>query len=106
MGLSLSAFETQCHVMNELPMSKNLLRVYELRKKFRYLIKKVSKSKNIIQRDLSACVEERFNGFELVRKPTENERKQLLKPIDIVYRPVSKINRIINFYFSKSMRNA
>ena len=88
-------------------MSKNLfLRVYQPRKKFRYLIKKVPKGRNIIQRGLSACVEERFNGFELARKLTENERKQLFKPIDIVYRPVSKINQVINCYSSKSMRNA
>ena len=51
-------------------------------------------------------VEENFNGFELVRKLSEYETRQLFKPIDVVYRPVSKINQIINCYFSKSMRNA
>ena len=39
-----------------------------------------------------------------MRKLTENERKKLLKPIDIVYKPVSKLNQIINCYLSKSMR--
>ena len=87
-------------------MSKNLFfRIHKPRKKIRYLIKKVLKGKNIIQRDFLAYVEEHFNGFELVRKLTKNERKQLFKPIDIVYRPVSKINQVINCYFSKSMRN-
>ena len=108
MDLSLSNFETQRHVVNNLLISKNLfLRVYEPRKSFAtlYLIKKVPKGKNIIQRDLSACVEECFNDFELVKKLTKNERKQLFKAIDIVYRPVSKINQVINCYFSKSMRN-
>ena len=43
-----------CHVVNDLLMSKNLfLRVYEPRKKFRYLIKKVVKGKNIIQSERS-----------------------------------------------------
>ena len=82
--------------------------MYEPRKSFAtlYLIKKVPKGKNIIQRDLSACVEECFNDFELVKKLTKNERKKLFKAIGIVYRPVSKINQVINCYFSKSMRNA
>ena len=81
------------------------LRVYELRKKFHYLIKNVPQNKNVIQRDLSACVEERFYGFDFVRKFSENERKTLFKPIDIVYKPVAKLNQIINCYSSKSMRN-
>ena len=51
-------------------------------------------------------VDENFNGFELVGKLSEYETRQLFKPIDVVYRPVSKINQIINCYFSKSMRNA
>ena len=67
-------------------MSKNLfLRVYELRKKFCYLIKKMPKGKIIIQKDLSACVETHFNGFELVRRMTENELRQKYRPVDILY---------------------
>ena len=82
----LSTFETQCHIVNDLLMSKNLfLRVYELRKKFCYLIKKMPKGKIIIQKDLSARVETRFNGFELVRRMTENELRQKYRPVDILY---------------------
>ena len=106
LDLSLLNFKTRCHVINNLLMSKNLfLRVYELRKKFRCLITKVSQIKSIIQKDLSACVEEHFNGLQIVRRLTENERKQFFKPIDIVYRLVSKINQTINCDFLKSMRN-
>ena len=107
LDLSLSTLETHCHLINDLLMSKTLfLRVYRLRKKFRYLIKKVPQNKNIFQKYLSVCVEEHFNGFQIVRRITENERKQFFKPIDIMYRPVSKINQTINCYFSKSMRKA
>ena len=39
--LSLFTFVAQCHLVNDLLMEKNLfLRVYEFKKKFRYLIKK------------------------------------------------------------------
>ena len=88
-------------------MSKNLfLRVYELRKTFHYLIKKAPKGKNVIQGNPLVFVEMRFNGFRLVRRMAENELRQLYRPMDIVYRPVSCINQIMNCYFSKSMRNA
>ena len=42
LDLNLSNFQMQCHVINDILMNKKLfLWVYELRKKFRYLIKKV-----------------------------------------------------------------
>ena len=105
--LSLSTCETQCHVENDLLMSKNLfLRVEELREKFCYLIKMVPKGKNVIQKDLPPCVGTHFNDFELVRRIAENKPRQLYKPVDIAYRPVSHIDHITNCYFSKSMRNA
>ena len=62
------------------------------------------KGKNTAQRELSACVEKRFNGFGLVKKLAENLIRQKCKPIDIVYKPVSEICQIINCYFTTSMR--
>ena len=107
LDLSLVTFEMQCHMINDLLMSQNLLlRVYELRKKFRYLIKKVPKGKNANTKELLACVQERFNGFQLVKRLGETERRHFYRPIDIVYKPVSKISQTVNCYFSKSMKNA
>ena len=42
------------------------LRVYELKDKFRYLIKQDSEKKTIL-RELSSCVIKNFNGFSIVR---------------------------------------
>ena len=93
LDLSRSTFETQCHVINDLLMRKNLFqRVYDFRKKFCYLVKNAPQNTNFVQRDLSACAEERFNDFDIVRNLIENEVKELFKPNDIVYRPVSKLN--------------
>ena len=84
LDLTLGFFETQCHVVNNLLMSKSLiLRVYKLRKKFRSLIKKVPKGKNVITKD--TCLEECFNGFQLVKRLGKNERRYFYRPIDIVY---------------------
>ena len=107
LDLSLPTFETQCHVINNLLMSENLfLRVYELIKKFYYLIKKLPKDKNSIAKELSACVEERFNGFSLWKRLGENERRHFYRRINSVYKPVSQINEIVNCCFPKFMRSA
>ena len=82
------------------------MRVYELRKRFRYMIKKTPKAKKIMQRDLSTCVEELFNGFHLVRKLTKNKMRENFKLIDIVYKPLRRVNQIIDCYFFLLMRNA
>ena len=37
---------------------------------------------------------------------TENSIRQLYRSIDIVYKPVSDINQIINCFFAVSIRNA
>ena len=70
------------------------------------MIKKTPKGKSIMQRDLSTCVEELFNGFHLVRKLTKNEMRENFKLIDIVYKPLRRVNQIIDCYFSLLMRNA
>ena len=78
LNLCLATFESQSHAINDLLMEKNLfLRVYELRKKIRYLIKKLPKSKNSVKRDLLACVEERFNGFHIIRQLNQYEQKKI-----------------------------
>ena len=57
-------------------MEKNLfLGVYKLRKKFRYLIKKYP-SKNEVVRDLLAYVEERFNGFDIVKNKQKRKKRR------------------------------
>ena len=48
--------------------------MYTLRKKFRYLIKK-GPNKNEVAPDLSACVKERFNGFDIVKILQERKKK-------------------------------
>ena len=50
------------------------MKLYKLRKKKKYLIKEIS-NKNVVAQDLSAFVEEWFNGFDLVKNL--QERKQI-----------------------------
>ena len=62
LDLSLSTFETQCYMINDMS-KKFFLRLYVLRKRFHYLIKKVSKGKNTISKELLVCAKRRFSGF-------------------------------------------
>ena len=59
-----------------------------------------------MQRDLSACVKDWFNGFEIAKDLRKKEIRDLFYPIDIVYKPISNIKQTIDYYFSKFMRNA
>ena len=45
-------------------------------------------------------------ALKLLENLQKIKKKETFKPIDIVYKPVSKINQTINCNFSKSMRNA
>ena len=77
LNLCTSNFEIQCHIINDLLIEKNLfLRAYELRKKIRYLIKKLPKGKNSVKRNLSACAEEHFSGFYIIRQLSRYEQKK------------------------------
>ena len=88
--MSLATFESKCHMIKDLLMSENFfLRVYKPIKIFCYLIKESPKGKNDIKKEFSACVEERFNGFSNVKRLSENEQRHILKPLDIVHKPVS-----------------
>ena len=70
LDLDFLNFENQCLKINQILNKNNLfLRVFELKEKFHCLIKQDSEKKNLI-RDLSACIIEKFKGFNIVR--TEN----------------------------------
>ena len=84
----MSTFENQCYDINEILIEKKNLRVYERRKKLHYLIRKPPTRKNTILKDLSSCVIQRYNGYEVVKTEKKDCRKQAFEPIDIVYDPV------------------
>ena len=67
LNLDIQNFENQRFSVNDLLIKYGLfLRIYELKDKFRYLIKQDSQKKTLM-RDLSSCVIEKFNGFNIIR---------------------------------------
>ena len=105
-GQDVSHFRDQCFQVNTMLNKHNLfLRVFELKDKFRYLIKQNSESKNHFK-ELSACVIERFNGFLITRLEFDNEIRQNFNPIDVIYKPVIKVDAVIDCYFTDQLHLA
>ena len=99
-GQDVLNFENQCFQINTILSKHNMfLRVFELKNKFRYIIKQNSEQKKYF-REVSACLVERFNGFQIVRLEFDNEVRREFTPLDIIYNPVIKLDAIINCYFT------
>ena len=99
-------FENQCFQINTILSRYDMfLRVFELKDKFRYIIKQNSEQKKHFS-EVSACVVERFNGFTIVRLEFDNEIRKQFTPIDIIYKPVKKENAILNCFFTDKLHLA
>ena len=98
LNLDIFTFENQCYVVNQILNKNNLfLRIFELKNKFRYITQTNTNKKNII-REISTCIIEKFNGFNIVRIDFDQKIRQNFLPIDI-YKPVKKEDEIIDCFF-------
>ena len=62
------------------------LRVFELENKFHHPVLKNTKKQNIV-RQLSSCINEKYNGFHVISIQYSKKLRKKFKPIDIIYRP-------------------
>ena len=76
----------KCHKINQV-ISKHgfFLKFFERRNMYKFLIKKKVQRKNEVKRNLSACVVEKFNGYETMRNELARKDKREFKAINIVY---------------------
>ena len=74
------------------------LRLYDRRNKFRYQLKQNLKEKNKMKRELSSCVIQKFNGYELLRNNLNSFEKKDSIPIDIIYERTLDENKKINVF--------
>ena len=107
LNLCLNTFQDQCYSVNEILMKENLfLRIYEKRKKLRYLILKPPTGENTVIRDLSSCVIEGYDGYEVVKIEQSDSTRKDFRLLDIVYEPVDDLNKIIECYFTEKIHIA
>ena len=103
LNLDIQNFENQRFSVNDLLIKYGLfLRIYELKDKFRYLIKQDSENKTVL-RDLSSCVIEKLNDFNIIRVEFSKTIRQTYQPIDTIYNPMRKLDEIKNCYFGKRL---
>ena len=81
------------------------MRIYELKDNFRFLIKQDPEKKTVV-RDLSSCVIEKYNSFNITPVEFSQTIRQTFPPIDIIYNLVRKPDGIINCYFSERLNLA
>ena len=99
-------FNLQCMEINDILADfSSFLRVYKLRKKFRHLSLKNPKKQTVV-RQLSSCIHEKFNGFNIITIEHGKKLRKKFKPIDIIYKPVKKADAEIKCYFSQDMSRA
>ena len=114
---TIFGFFERCSIMNEvLAKFGYFLRFYDRRNKFRYQLRQKLKTKNEMRAELSACVIQKFNGYDLLRVNLKYSEKKDLQPIDIVYEPnlntekpiecffASKINLAFNNYYERVVK--
>ena len=103
-------FNSQCYEINLLLAKYGyFLRVFELKGKFHHLTLKITKKQNIV-RQLSSCINEKYNGFHLISIEYNKKLRKKIKPIDTIYKPVKSPEKKIQCYYSqnifKSYRNS
>ena len=82
------------------------LKFYERRNKFRYQLRQKLKSKNEMRAELSACILQKFNGYDLLRASLKCSEKKDLLPIDIVYETTLNTEKPIECFFASEIHLA
>ena len=99
-------FEQQYNRVNQILNKCNFfLKVYELKEKLRSLVKQNPDKKNIV-RELSGCITNKYNGFNIVRLEQSKKIMRKFITIEIIYKPVKNCNEVINCYFSNKINLA
>ena len=71
-----------------------------LREEFRYQLTRKLKEKNQIKRELSACIIQKFNRYELLRNHLNSIERKNFIPIDIVYEPTLNDKKPVECFFA------
>ena len=90
--------DANCHKTNSL-LAKNdyFLRIFELRENFCYLSLKKPKKQTIV-RQLSSCINEKYNCFHLISIEYSKKLRKKFQQIDMIYKLVKTADeKIFNF---------
>ena len=106
LDLNCDTFEEMCYQVNNILLNEKMfLRIYEIKDNFRYLFHENKDTKKCL-RSLSSCIKEKFNGFTWAELKLSKSQKTDTLPINVLYKPIRKVNEFIKCYFVKDLRYA
>ena len=86
---SIFGFFDRCFRANQVLAKHNFfLKFCERRDDFRFQIKKKVEGKNQVTRNLSSCVLEKFNGYEIIKHQLARKEKKGFSAIEVVYESI------------------
>ena len=86
---SIFGFFDRCFLANQVLAKHNFfLKFFERRDDFRFQIKKKVEGKNQVTRNLSSCVLEKFNGYEIIKHQLARKEKKGFSAIEVVYESI------------------
>ena len=86
---SIFGFFDRCFRANQVLAKHNFfLKFFERRDDFRFQIKKKVEGKNQVTRNLSSCVLEKFNGYEIIKHQLARKEKKGFSAIEVVYESI------------------
>ena len=104
--IDLQKFNNTCYEINSILSKHNyFLRGFELKNKFRHLSMNKPKKQNII-RQLSRCLNQKYNGFQVISIKYARKQWKKFKSIDIIYKPTKHIEIEPLCYFSDDISKA
>ena len=102
--LDLQKFDNNFYEINSFVSKYGyFLRVFELKNKFRQLFMKEPKKQNAI-RQISSCINEKYNGFQSVSVEFARKERKNFKPIDIIYKPTKNPEFSSLCYFTEEFQ--
>ena len=103
--LDLQKFDNNFYEINSFVSKYGyFLRVFELKNKFRQLFMKELKIYIYIIRQISSCIDEKYNDFQSVSTEFTRKERKNFKPIDIIYKPTKNPEFSSLCYFTEEFQ--
>ena len=104
-SLDLQEFNHICYEINEILIKYNFfLRVFEQKNYRNLLIKEPEKQNQIKQ--LASCINQKYNGYQVIKNSFSKRERQEFEPVDIIYIPTKTVQILPLCYYTTNISNA
>ena len=105
-SLDLQEFNRVCYEINQILIKYNyFLRVFEQKNKYRNLLIKQPEKQNQIKQ-LASCINQKYNGYQLIKNLFSKRERQEFEPVDIIYIPTKNAQILPLCYYTTNISDA